>query len=74
VVAADTVVRTVFVVVVVAADASGAGAADPACHSGCVDVDERNFCQNHVGHHLSAEARDTKRITNSTEQDPLRNA
>jgi hypothetical protein len=27
-----------------------------------------------VGHHLSAEASDTNRITTSTEQDPLGNA
>jgi len=46
--AAGAVVCTVVVV------APAAGAA-PACRSGCDEVVERNFCQNHVGHHLSAE-------------------
>jgi len=45
--AVDAVVCTVVVVV--------AAAAALACHSGCDHVVERNFCQNHVGHHLSAE-------------------
>jgi len=42
--AADTVVCTAVVV-----------AAALACRSGCDDVVERNSCQNHVGHYLSAE-------------------
>jgi thymidine kinase len=69
--AADVVVCTAVVVVVVVA-AAGAAAAALACRSGCDDVVERNFCQNHVGHYLSAETSDTNRITNSIEQDPHR--
>ena len=53
--AADAVVCTVVVVVVVVVAAAGAAVAALACRSGCDDVVERNFCQNHVGHHLSAE-------------------
>jgi len=55
--AADAVVCTVVVVVVVVVVVAAAGAAVAAlaCRSGCDDVVERNFCQNHVGHHLSAE-------------------
>ena len=52
--AADAVVGTVVVVVVVGGVVAAAGTA-LACRSGCDDVVERNFCQNHVGHHLSAE-------------------
>ena len=66
--AADAVVCTVVVVVVVVVAAADAAAL--ACHSGCDDVVERNFHQNHVGHHLSAETQDTNRITNSIVQDP----
>ena len=69
--AADAVVCTAAAVVVVVA-AAGAAAAALACHNGCDDVVERNFCQNHAGHYLSAETRDTNRITNSIEQDPHR--
>ena len=69
--AADAVVCTVVVVVVVVVVvAAAADAAALACHSGCDDVVERNFHQNHVGHHLSAETQDTNRITNSIVQDP----
>ena len=55
--AADTVVCTVVVVVVVCVVVVfAAAAAALACRSGYDDVVERNFSQNHVGHHLSAEA------------------
>ena len=54
--AADTVVCTVVVVVVCVVVVFAAAAAALACRSGYDDVVERNFSQNHVGHHLSAEA------------------
>lgn len=53
--AADAVVCTAVVVGGVCVVVVAAAGAALACRSGCDDVVVRNFCQNHVGHYLSAE-------------------